>query len=506
MVGAGPGDPGLLTRRGAELLGEAEVVIYDFLANPELQSLAPAGVELIFVGKKAGEHTLSQNEINKLIIEKAASGRMVVRLKGGDPFIFGRGGEEAEALVEAGLDFEVVPGVSSALAGPAYAGIPLTHRSFNAAVTLATGHEDPTKPTSKLNWAALAQLGGALVFLMGVKNLAANAQALMDHGLAAQTPTALVEWGTTTRQRCLVSTLEAVAREAETAEVKPPTVWVVGEVVRLRERLAWLEKRPLWGLKVLVTRAREGASRLAEMLRTLGAEPIIFPTIALIEPADLAPLRKAIADLAGYDWLIFTSANTVKHFFKHLAEAGRDLRALGGVKLCAIGPGTARELAALNLKPEIVPADHRAEGVVAALEEEARQEKRFLLPRAQEAPLAPPPAPAPGGGRVDVVAAYRSVLPEAKRADEVASMLKHGQVDVVVFTASSTVKNMARLFRAERLKEMLARSEVAVIGPVTAQTAREAGLKVAVEAQEYTLEGLLAALIQWQGQRARFAV
>lgn len=355
LIGAGPGDPGLLTRRGADLISRAEVVVYDYLANPELLALARPDAEIIYVGKKGGDHTLPQGGINQLLVDKANEGKSVARLKGGDPFIFGRGGEEAEELIEAGIGFEVVPGVTSAVAAPAYAGIPLTHRSFVSCVTFATGHEDPTKEKSSLNWEAMVKTGGTLVFLMGVKKLKANCAALMAAGMDPKTPAALIRWGTTPKQQVLRSTVAEIGERAEAEGFGPPAIFVVGGVVGLRDSLAWLEKRPLFGLKVLITRTRATASRLAGMVAELGAEPVIFPTIKVVPPDDFGPLDRAIDNLAGYDWLIFTSANGVKYFFDRLFASGRDVRALGGIKICTIGPATAQAVEKFNIQADLVP-------------------------------------------------------------------------------------------------------------------------------------------------------
>ena len=498
LVGAGPGDPGLLTRRGAEVLGRSEVVIYDFLASPQLLALAPEGAELIYVGKKGGDHTLSQEKINELIKAQASAGRMVVRLKGGDPFIFGRGGEEAEVLAQAGIPFEVVPGVSSALAVPAYAGIPLTHRAHASTVTLATGHEDPTKPASRLEWSALARTGGTLVFLMGVKRLAENAASLVEAGLPASTPAALIEWGATSSQRCLAGDLGSIAAEAQAQGFGPPAVFVVGQVVGLRQKLAWLEKRPLWGLRALVTRTQEGASRMAALLEEQGAEAIIFPTIAVIETKDPGPMDEAIGRLEVYDWVVFTSANGVDFFFRRLQGAGLDSRAFGGIKICAIGPATAAALAAHGLKADAIPAEYRAEAMADELADEAGKGARFLLARAAEAREVLPQKLIHLGGRVEVVPAYQTVLPAEADTAGLKERFGAGKVDLVVFTASSTVKNLARLYPETLLADLLAKTTVATIGPITAATAEELGLKVAIQAREYTLEGLIAAIIDWR--------
>ena len=497
LVGAGPGDPDLITKRGADLLARADCLVYDYLANPRLLALVPEGAEVIYVGKKGGDHTKSQWQINDLLKEKAAAHKTVVRLKGGDPFVFGRGGEEAEELVEAGVWVEIVPGVTSAVAAPAYAGIPITHRGHNSSVTFVTGHEDPDKPVSRLDWGALAR-SQTLVFLMGMKMLEHNTRTLIDNGLDPKTPAALIRWGTRPDQETLVSTVGEIAAQAREVGFKPPSVLVVGSVVSLREKLAWFEKRPLWGLRVMITRALPGASNLAAMISELGGEPLIFPTIAITGPDDPALLKKAVADLASFDWLVFTSANGVGYFFRELAAQGRDARALGHLKICAIGPATARELEGYNLRADLVPAEYRAEAVVEALREEAEAGRSFLIPRAQEAREVLPQRLSELGGRVVVAPAYRTVLPEPEQAAEMEARLDKGEVDLVVFTASSTVTNLARIFPEKRLPGLLGRAKVAVIGPITAQTAQKHGLSVAVQPGEYTLEGLLEAVVAWR--------
>jgi uroporphyrinogen III methyltransferase/synthase len=497
LVGAGPGDPGLITRRGAELLARAQVVVYDYLASPSLLDLASPKAEMIYVGKKGGHHSLSQEGINRLLVDKAQTHRTVVRLKGGDPFVFGRGGEEAQALVEAGARVEVVPGVSSAVAVPAYAGIPITHRSFNSTVTLATGHEDPSREESRLDWEALAR-AQTLVMLMGVKRLEENIRALLDHGLPPDTPAALIQWGTTHRQRTVVAPVSGLAAKAREKGIEAPAVLVVGRVAELREKLAWLERRPLWGMKVMITRAAEGASRLAGMVAELGAEPVVFPTVAIVPPPDPGPLERAVERLSDFDWLVLTSANGVSYFFQALDRAGLDARALGGVKVCAIGPATAKALAQRHIKADRVPEEYRAEAVVELLAEEARAGRSFLLARAEEAREILPQGLTELGGRVEVVAAYRSEVPSGDKKEEVGRLLEKGLIDVVIFSASSTVNNLARIFPDQPLDRLLGRTKVAVIGPITAKTAQAHGLKVTVQPREYTLEALLESLVEWR--------
>ncbi len=500
LVGAGPGDPDLITKRGADLLARADCLVYDYLANPKLLALVPERAEVIYVGKKGGDHTKSQWQINDILKEKVAEHLIVVRLKGGDPFVFGRGGEEAEELTRAGIRVEVVPGVTSAVAAPAYAGIPVTHRAHNSSVTFVTGHEDPTKNVSRLDWEALAR-SQTLVFLMGMKQLARNTRSLIEHGLDPDTPAALVRWGTTPRQETLVGTVSGIAAQAQAADFKPPAVLVVGSVVNLRETLQWFELRPLWGLKVVVTRAMDGASRLAEMISELGGEPVVFPTIRITDPEEPELLNQAVSSLEEYDWLILTSVNGVDYFFRALTRQGLDSRALGRLQVCAIGPATARELLKYNIRADLMPEEYKAEAVVDLLKDEAGAGRSFLLARAQEAREVLPEGLRALGGRVRVVPSYRTVAPEPAPAEGLEQMFAHGEIDLVVFTASSTVNNLARLFQDRPLPQLLGRAKVAAIGPITAATAVSLGLEVAVQAEEYTLEGLMDAIVSWREKK-----
>ena len=494
LVGAGPGDPGLLTLRGAEALSEADVVVYDYLANPVLLEHAPKDAERIYVGKKAGSHTRTQDEINALLVEQARSGRRVVRLKGGDPFVFGRGGEEALALVEAGVAFEVVPGVSSAVAAPAYAGIPVTHRGLSTSFAVITGHEDPQKKALGINWPHLAHGVDTLIFLMGVGNLPEIVAQLVAHGRPADTPAALVRWGTRPEQETVSGTLADIVERARAAGLKPPAVTVVGEVAGLREQLRWFEARPLFGQRVLVTRTRQQASVLSRRLRALGADPVDLPTIEIAPPADWAPFDRAIAELPapGFDWIVFTSANGVDAFFERLAWAGRDARALAGARLAAIGPATAASLALHGVRADCVPDEYIAEAVGEALGDVTG--RRIMLPRADIARKALPDMLRAGGATVVEVDAYRTIQPAIDR-DDLAALLSC--VTVATFTSSSTVHNLASMARAAglRLPAALTGATVACIGPVTADTARDEGLTVDIVAEEYTIDGLIQAIV-----------
>jgi uroporphyrinogen III methyltransferase/synthase len=492
LVGAGPGDPGLITVKAVKCLQKADAVVYDYLANPQLLRHAPAAAARIYVGKKGGDHTLSQEEINQLIIDLAQSGKTVVRLKGGDPYIFGRGGEEAQELVAAGVAFEVIPGISSVVAAPAYAGIPLTHRAHNANVGLITGHEDPAKPESSLDWPKIANSFGALVFVMGVKNLPDITANLINGGRDPETPAAVIRWGATPDQQTVIGVLGDIAEKTRAAGIKPPAVFIVGGVVGLRDELNWYEKLPLFGRRILVTRTRAQASRLVEGLADLGAWPLECPTIQLHPPEDWSEVDAAVSRLKQYDWVVLTSPNGVDFFFQRLKEKGLDARALAGARIAGIGPATAERLAENGIAADLTPKQFVAESLVEAMSEAGVQGKRILLARAAEARAVLPKQLAEAGGQVDEVALYRTLPPEVL-PEEALEALKADRVDLVTFTSSSTVTNMIRLLDmyAPGAKEKI---KAACIGPITAETARENGLNVVVNAAEYTIDGLVEAI------------
>ncbi len=493
LVGAGPGAPELITVKGRDCLAEADVIIYDFLASPGLLSHAAKGAQILYVGKKGGDHTLSQEGINALIVEKASQGLTVVRLKGGDPYIFGRGGEEAEVLVEAGIPYEVVPGVTSAVAAPAYAGIPLTHREYTSTVAFVTGHEDPTKEASGIDWEALAKGMGTLVFLMGMKNLESLVSRLEAAGLPASTPVALVRWGTTPDQATVTGTLGTIHGAAVQAGLKPPVVIVVGQVVNLRQKLNWFETKPLFGKRIVVTRAREQASDLVKALTDLGARCLEYPTIRIASPEDFGPLDAALRGLSGFDWVIFTSVNGVEAFFQRLFHQGKDVRALGQVKTAVIGPATQKKLLEFGLRSDIVPESFRAESVVAAFSGEPLEGKKILLPRALEARPVLPEELKKRGAEVVEVASYRT---EAVRegAGAILDLLEEKGVDLITFTSSSTVKHFKALLPESRFASLMRGVRVASIGPITSDTARTLGFTVHVTAESYTIPGLVEAI------------
>jgi len=492
LIGAGPGDPGLFTLRGKDLLEKADVVVYDYLANHAFLQWARSDAELIYVGKKAGAHALPQEAINRLLVQKAGEGKLVARLKGGDPYIFGRGGEEAEALLDAGVDFEEVPGISSAIAGPAYAGIPLTHRLFASSVTLITGHEDPEKADSAHNWKALAAGANTLVFVMGMKKLPEISRKLIEAGLKPDTPAALIYWGTTPRHRSLVSTLEKLPQEGVAQGFANPSLIVVGGVVSLHDRLNWFEKKPLLGRGVVVTRAREQASGLANMLAELGAEVIQFPTINISPLADYSKVDTLVEKLGGYDWLIFTSVNGVRHFWRRLAVCGKDSRAFGGRKVAAIGPATADELRARGIEPDFIPETYVAEGVAEGLLGLGVAGKRVLVPRAKEAREVLPDELRKAGAIVDILPVYQTLPADARRED-VLELLREGRIHCVTFGSSSTVDNFLSLIPAGILRAY-PQVQLAAIGPITKKTLERHGLACHIMPEEYTIPALVESL------------
>jgi uroporphyrinogen III methyltransferase/synthase len=494
LVGAGPGDPGLITVKGLNCIKAADTLIYDYLAAEAFLSHARPDAERIYVGKKGGDHTLPQEKINRLLVEKAKAGKMVVRLKGGDPFVFGRGGEEIEELLADGIPFEVVPGVTSAVAAPAYAGIPLTHRKFTSTVAFVTGHEDPTKADSSIDWGSLAGGIGTLIFFMGVKNLPHICRQLLKHGRPGNTPVALVRWGTTPRQETVTGTLDDIVARVQAAGLKAPAIIVVGGVVGLREKMQWFEQRPLFGKRIIVTRARQQASALVERLSALGAACLEFPTIRIEPPATWDGLDAAIDDLGSYHWLVFTSVNGVDPFFERLFNKGGDARTLAHLKTAVIGPATAERLINYGLKSDIVPQNYRAESVVAAFAKQDLKGKKILLPRAKEARPVLPVELTRMGAQVEEIPVYETVM-DADSAQGIRNALTRGEVDLVTFTSSSTVTNFHQMLPEDQQQSLMQGVRTAAIGPITAQTARGLGFSVDIEAQTYTIDGLVDAIL-----------
>jgi len=543
LVGAGPGDPGLLTIKGLECVRKADVIVYDRLAHPSILAEAKPGAELIYVGKASSAHTMTQDDINALLVEKAREGKIVTRLKGGDPFVFGRGGEEAETLHEAGIPFEIVPGITSAIAVPAYAGIPVTHRGLCCTLGIITGHEDPAKAESSIKWDKIATGIDTIVFLMGVENLPNIVRNLVDNGRDPSTPIALIRWGTRTEQETITGVLSDIVEKVKTADFKAPAITIVGEVVNLREKLRWFDNRPLFGKRVLVTRGRDQAGALSDLLREHGAEPIEFPVIrirpitsadrsgttcpgptvnedgpgyvipdpsaydpedglgyVILDPSVYDPEDGpgyVIPDPSAYDWLLLTSANGVRATLGYLLSTGRDIRALVGPRIGAIGPKTAEELRKLGVRVDFTPTEFVAEAVVDQFPEDPSG-KRILILRAAEAREVLPEKLTERGAIVDVVPIYRTEL-EQSDAARVREMLLNGEIDIITFTSSSTVTNFIELIGEDAAKQLPPSVQIACIGPITAKTAEECGLKPTVIAGEYTIEGLVKAILAGQG-------
>jgi uroporphyrinogen III methyltransferase/synthase len=489
LVGAGPGALDLVTLRARELIGQADVLVYDYLSNPEMLRWARADAEKIYAGKSGTAHTLTQDEINALLVQRAQAGKQVVRLKGGDPDIFGRGGEEAQVLVSAGIPFEEVPGITSAIAAPAYAGIPVTHRDFASMVTFITGHEDPTKPGSALDWKQLAQLRGTKVFLMGVERLREITQRLMGEGEAAQTPVALVRWGTTARQESVAGTLATIADEVEKKGFKAPAIIVIGGVVKLRAGLNWFEKLPLFGQRVVVTRTRPQASALTGRLMRLGADVLEIPTIRIVPLALDSSKNEKLKNLPGfYDWIVFTSPNAVDIFFTEFFKVNEDLRSLGSIQFAAVGPATRRKLADLHLSVELQPETFTTEHLSMAFTKEIIASKRFCLPHGRLADPLLAEHLRKEGGEVDEWIIYDTRPAEADPSGARERYLREG-AHWITFTSSSTVENWHAL-RLEPVAQA-PRPKVISMGPVTSATLRKLGYEMAAEAPQATLESLV---------------
>ncbi len=492
LVGAGPGDPSLITLRGMSCLQKADVVVYDRLVDRRLLLEANDCAEQVYVGKGLGEKVMEQGEINQFLIDRALDGGMVVRLKGGDPFVFGRGGEEGQALAEAGVPFEIVPGITSAIAAPAYAGIPLTHRELASSFTVISGVEDPDKAELNVPWDVLAKSGGTLVVLMGWGTIDTITTVLTSHGMDPSTPAALIRWGTEPYQRTVTGTLVDIAKRGHEAGLGPPVVLVVGAVVDLRHQLRWFDDKPMFGKRVLVTRTRSQASMLSELLSHEGAEPIEVPAIEIAPLTDYSAVDQAISSLSDYDWAIFTSANGVRATFERMESLNLDSRAFGCTKVAAIGPATAEALALYGIRADCVPTQYVSEAVIDALALLGLRGERVLIPRANKGRVELVQGLENLGADVHDLPIYCTVVPEGsqKLAQE---LLKGGNIDVVTFTSSSTVTNLIHLLDGDH--GMLRNALVACIGPITADTARRAGLHVDIVAQEYTVSGLVSAMV-----------
>ncbi len=505
LIGAGPGDIGLFTIKGLRCLKKAEVVVYDFHLNAQILNYIDHDAEFIYAGKQGGHHAMTQDEINRALVDNAKKGKLVCRLKGGDPFVFGRGGEEAEALVNEGIEYELIPGVSSSIAAPAYAGIPLTHRKYSSSFAVITGNEDADKGASTLDWPHLSKSFDTLVFLMGVKNLQRITSKLLEHGKSPDTPVALVRWGTRPDQKTVVSTLTAIADKAVAAGIKPPAVMIVGNVVRLRDTLKWYEKKPLFGHRILITRDYTPAY---EPLEDLGAEVFEFPTIKIVPPEDYSSLDQAIDNIETYHWLIFSSTNGVIYFMRRLIDRGVDIRDLKGIKICAIGAKTAAVIRKTGLKVDLVPDEFNAEGLIEAFVMEARmsiQDKRYntsnleglrlLLPRAEAAREVFPERVRELNGEIDCPVTYRTIKPE-KHGKRLHRFLRAGRISVATFTSAATFTNFVEIIGEEAI-DFLKGGVIAAIGPVTAKAIEKRGLKVTITPKEATIEAMVEEIIRW---------
>jgi len=496
LVGAGPGDPELISVKGINCLKKAEVVFYDHLLDKRLLGFAPPEVEKIDVGKVAGKHTKPQDEINRLLVIKAREGKTVVRLKGGDPFVLGRGGEEGEALAQNNISFEVVPGITSAIAVPAYAGIPATHRGVSSSFTVITGHEDPGKETSSVNWEKLAMGADTLIFLMGMGNLPEIVEQLIKYGKPPGTPTAIIQNGTRSEQVTVTGSLENIVNRVQEQHLSSPAIIVVGEVVNLREKLRWFDNRSLFGKRILVTRARHQASTLSQLLAERGAQPIELPAID-IEISDSEELNETILDLKHYDWIIFTSVNAVTAFWQRLSELKQDSRILSGLKVGAVGITTGQALESRGITPDYIPEVHSNEGIIAGLKKLEVTGKRFLLPRADIADKALGEGINRLGASAKEIAVYQTV-PATEAITRAKALLMGGEIDVITFTSSSTVSNLVAAFNGE--KAQTGSAIIACIGPKTAETAEKAGLKVDIIATEQTIVSLVTAIEEHFGK------
>lgn len=494
LTGAGPGDAKLITLGGLELIKKADCIVYDYLVNPDLLKFARCDCKLIYVGKKAGAHTLAQGKINQLLVKAAKLHNTVVRLKGGDPFIFGRGAEEALYLKKHKIDFEIVPGVTSAIAVAAYAGIPLTARSENSTVGFITGNEDPLKKDSNINWSALAKALGTMVFLMGIGNLEKIVQKLIASGKSPKTPVAIIRWGTTARQKTLTGNLKNIVQLAKKNKIAPPAIIVVGEVVKFRKDLNWFEKRPLLGKRILVTRTREQASVLSEKLTDLGAEAIEIPTIKIVPLHKDKEIETALEK--KYDWIIFSSQNGVKELSNFLQRNNQDVRIFCGTKVCAIGSETKKALKNIGINADYVPVEFRGEAILEYFSRQDLKGKKFLILRAKQARNVLPQGLKKLGATVKIIDLYDTCL-EKGNLPKLRECLKHG-VDLVTFASSSTVKNFVALLGKD-YRRLLKGVGIISIGPVTSSTIREYGLKVSQEAKVYTIEGLVEAIGKQKG-------
>ncbi|MBC8283137.1 MAG: uroporphyrinogen-III C-methyltransferase [Nitrospinae bacterium] len=492
LIGAGPGDVGLLTLQGKHWLQKAEVILFDHLVNEDLLRFTQRETEIIYVGKKEGVPSMEQEKINSLLVEKAKEGKIVVRLKGGDPFIFGRGGEEIQAANQSNIPFLVVPGITSVTGVAAYAGIPLTHRNLSSTFSVITGSNEKNQGDIHIDWEKIASRSGTLVFLMGARKLPLIVEKLMKYGKTPDTPIAVIQWGTTARQKTWKGTLSTIVKISSKEKISPPALTIIGEVVNLKPEIEWYERLPLFGKTVVVTRKGDQAEGMIDRLQELGAEPFFFPVIETIAPNDWAPLDEALNHLSLYDGLIFTSVNGVRFFFQRLKEIQQDIRNLKDIRVYTIGPKTAEAVRNLGICVDVVPEDFVAESLIENIGKEKISGQRFLIPRAAVAREVLPEKLREMGATVDVAPAYQTVLPKRK-SDALVKRLQSGSIDVLTFTSSSTVKNFLNM-TGEGLLPEIKKTRIACIGPITAKTAEDAGLTVDILPKEFTVASLLDAI------------
>ncbi|HHW47639.1 MAG TPA: uroporphyrinogen-III C-methyltransferase [Clostridiaceae bacterium] len=497
ITGVGPGDYKLITLKAIECISRADVIVYDRLVSDRILGFARKDAELIYVGKIPGLHAVSQEKINGILVEKALEGKVVARVKGGDPFVFGRGGEEAEALRENGIEFEIVPGVTSAVAVPAYAGIPVTHRDFCSSFHVITGHERPDKENSLVDYGELAGLRGTLVFLMGVKSLPEICQSLIDNGKDRGTPAAVIEKGTTSEQRKITGTLEDIAQKAAEAGVRSPAITVIGDVVSLNGKLDWFPRGKLTGKRIIVTRSREQASKLVDKIEELGGMAIEFPTIRIEGPEDFTHFDQVLKRLPGYEWLVFTSENGVKAFFGRMMTNRIDIRSLAGVKLAAIGEATMEALNKYGLNVDYVPEKYTNRELLKGFPPSGGDSPKILLARGNLSDKKLVEGLKAKGYEVEDLIVYRTVLGDGRRED-ILEMIEEGGIDYITFTSSSTVRNFVSILGQENISKTSG-IKVLCIGPVTAKTAEESGLKVTAVADRYTIDGLVEKLVEEVG-------
>ncbi|WP_256756733.1 uroporphyrinogen-III C-methyltransferase [Cohnella sp. WQ 127256] len=501
LVGAGPGDPKLITLRGLEALKRSDVVVYDRLAGPQLLHFAKPDAECIYVGKLSDRHTMKQEDINQLLVDLALQGKNVIRLKGGDPTVFGRVGEEADLLQKNGIIYEIIPGITSAIAVPAYAGIPVTHRDMASSFSVITGHESPDKLDLSIQWDKVTNATGTLVFLMGVAKIGYISEQLIAHGRSPETPVALVQWGTRAEQRTVVGTLSTIEAEVKAANLKPPAVIIVGDVVNQRETLSWIEKKPLFGQRILITRARSQASELVAKIDDLGGEAYEFPVIETKLPSSseaLQAIEQAMAQAEAYDWVMLTSVNGVEYFYRWLDHFGVDIRRFHRAKFAAVGPKTAEALATRGVRAELIPESFRAESMLESLNSVVSTGQFALLPRGDLAREILPRELRELGVQTVEIDVYETVL-SAPRDVWLPELLEKGKIHVITFTSSSTVNNLLEALRrlgVQNPVEALQNIDIACIGPVTAKTAEDHGLKVTVVPEKYTLDGLVEAIVE----------